>query len=211
MIPHNLVLSVLGASLLWVGWLAFNGGSALGANATAAYALVNTQLAGAAGALAWMGIEWLRHGRPSVLGIISGAIAGMVAITPACGFVSPMGGLAIGFLAGVGCFYGSTVLKRKFGYDDSLDVFGVHGIGGFIGVIGIGIFGSSTFGGAPGLIEGNTTLLWTQIQAAVIVAAYCAVVTFAILYFIEKAMGLRVDKQTEIEGLDLNLHGEVVQ
>jgi ammonium transporter, Amt family len=191
--------------------LAFNGGSALGANATAAYALVNTQLAGAAGALAWMGIEWLRHGRPSVLGIISGAIAGMVAITPACGFVSPMGGLAIGFLAGVGCFYGSTVLKRKFGYDDSLDVFGVHGIGGFIGVIGIGIFGSSTFGGAPGLIEGNTTLLWTQIQAAVIVAAYCAVVTFAILYLIEKAMGLRVDKQTEIEGLDLNLHGEVVQ
>ncbi len=123
MIPHNLILSVIGASLLWVGWLAFNGGSALGANATAAFALVNTQIAGAAGALAWMAIEWLKHGRPSVLGIISGAVAGMVAITPSCGFVSPMGALAIGLLAGVGCFYASTVLKRKLGYDDSLDVF----------------------------------------------------------------------------------------
>jgi ammonium transporter, Amt family len=210
MAPHNLILSVLGASLLWVGWLAFNGGSALGANTTAAFALVNTQLAGAAGALAWMGVEWLRHGKPSVLGIISGAVAGMVAITPASGFVSPMGGLAIGLLAGLGCFYASTALKRKLGYDDSLDVFGVHGIGGFIGIIGIGIFGSTAFGGAPGLIEGNTALLWTQIQAAVIVTAYCAAVTFAILYALEKAMGLRVDSQTEIEGLDLNLHGEVV-
>jgi ammonium transporter, Amt family len=210
MAPHNLILSVLGASLLWVGWLAFNGGSALGANATAAFALVNTQLAGAAGALAWMGVEWLRHGKPSVLGIISGAVAGLVAITPACGFVSPMGGLAIGLLAGIGCFYASTALKRKLGYDDSLDVFGVHGIGGFIGIIGIGVFGSSTFGGAPGLIEGNSALLWTQIQAAAIVTAYCGLLTFGILYLLEKAMGLRVDNQTEIEGLDLKLHGEVV-
>jgi ammonium transporter, Amt family len=210
MVPHNLILSVLGASLLWVGWLAFNGGSALGANATAAFALVNTQLAGAAGALAWMAVEWLRHGKPSVLGIISGAIAGMVAITPSCGFVSPMGALAIGLLAGLGCFFASTSLKRKLGYDDSLDVFGVHGIGGFIGVIGIGIFGSQAFGGAPGLIEGNAALLWTQIQAAVIVGVYCALATFVILFVIEKIMGLRVDKQTEIEGLDLNLHGEVV-
>jgi ammonium transporter, Amt family len=210
MVPHNLILSVLGASLLWVGWLAFNGGSALAANATAAYALVNTQLAGSAGALAWMAIEWMKHGRPSVLGIISGAIAGMVAITPSCGFVSPMGGLAIGLLAGVACFYASTVLKRRFGYDDSLDVFGVHGIGGFVGVLGIGVFGSTAFGGTSGLLEGNAALLWTQIQAAVIVAVYCAAITFAILYVLEKAMGLRVDKQTEIEGLDLNLHGEVV-
>ena len=210
MVPHNLILSVLGASLLWVGWLAFNGGSALAANATAAFALVNTQIAGAAGALAWMAIEWLRHGRPSVLGIISGAVAGMVAITPSCGFVSPMGALAIGLLAGVGCFYASTSLKRKLGYDDSLDVFGVHGIGGFIGTIGIGVFGSAAFGGAPGLLEGNAALLGAQITGAVIVAAYCAAVTFGILYVIEKAMGLRVDKQTEIEGLDLNLHGEVV-
>jgi ammonium transporter, Amt family len=211
MIPHNLILSVVGASLLWVGWLAFNGGSALGANATAAFAMVNTQIAGAAGALAWMTIEWLKHGRPSVLGIISGAVAGMVAITPACGFVAPMGALAIGLLAGIGCFYASTVLKRKLGYDDSLDVFGVHGIGGFIGTIGIGIFGSTAFGGTPGLLEGNTALLWTQIQGCVIVATYCALISFAILYILEKAIGLRVDKQTEIEGLDLNLHGEVVQ
>jgi ammonium transporter, Amt family len=210
MVPHNLILSVLGASLLWVGWLAFNGGSALAANATAAFALVNTQIAGAAGALAWMGVEWLRHGRPSVLGIISGAIAGMVAITPSCGFVAPSGALAIGLLAGLGCFFASTSLKRKLGYDDSLDVFGVHGIGGFIGVIGIGIFGSQVFGGAPGLLEGNASLLVTQATGAVIVAVYCAVATGVILFVIDKVLGLRVDKQTEIEGLDLNLHGEVV-
>ena len=210
MVPHNLVLSVTGASLLWVGWLAFNGGSALGANATAAFALVNTQIAGAAGALAWMAIEWKRHGRPSVLGIISGAVAGMVAITPACGFVSPMGALAIGILAGIGCYLGSTSLKRKFGYDDSLDVFGVHGIGGFIGTIGIGVFGSQMFGGAPGLLEGNAAQLWIQIAGCAIVATYCAVLSFAILFVIEKVMGLRVSTQTEVEGLDLNLHGEVV-
>jgi ammonium transporter, Amt family len=210
MVPHNLVLSVTGASLLWVGWLAFNGGSALGANALAAFALVNTQIAGAAGALAWMAIEWKRYGRPSVLGIISGAVAGMVAITPACGFVSPMGALAIGILAGLGCYLGSTSLKRKFGYDDSLDVFGVHGIGGFIGTIGIGIFGSRAFGGAPGLIEGNGAQLWIQIAACAIVAVYCGIVSFGILFVLEKAMGLRVSTQTEVEGLDLNLHGEVV-
>jgi ammonium transporter, Amt family len=193
-----------------VGWLAFNGGSALGANATAAFALVNTQIAGAAGALAWMAIEWKRHGRPSVLGIISGAVAGMVAITPACGFVAPMGALAIGILAGLGCFYASSNLKRKFGYDDSLDVFGVHGIGGFIGTIGIGVFGSAAFGNAPGLIEGNGAQLWIQIAGCAIVAVWCAVATFGILTVIEKVMGLRVDTQTEVEGLDLNLHGEVV-
>jgi Amt family ammonium transporter len=210
MIPHNLILSVTGASLLWVGWLAFNGGSALGANSTAAFALVNTQLAGAAGALGWMGIEWAKHKKPSVLGIISGAVAGMVAITPACGFVSPVGALAIGLLAGLGCFVGSTTLKRKFGYDDSLDVFGVHGIGGFIGTIGIGVFGSKAFGGAPGLLEGNAGQLWIQIQGAVIVALWCAVATFVILYVLDKVMGLRVDKQTEIEGLDYALHGEQV-
>jgi ammonium transporter, Amt family len=210
MVPHNLVLSVTGASLLWVGWLAFNGGSALGANATAAFALVNTQIAGAAGALAWMAIEWKRHGRPSVLGIISGALAGMVAITPACGFVAPMGALAIGILAGLGCFYASSNLKRRFGYDDSLDVFGVHGIGGFIGTIGIGVFGASAFGGTSGLIEGNAGQLWIQVAACAIVAAWCGIMTFGILSVLQKAIGLRVTMQTEIEGLDLNLHGEVV-
>ncbi len=210
MIPHNLILSVFGASLLWVGWLAFNGGSALAANATAAFALMNTQIAGAAGALVWMGIEWGKHGRPSVLGIISGAIAGMVAITPSCGFVSPAGALAIGAVAGAACLFASTNLKRKFGYDDSLDVFGVHGIGGIVGVLGIGVFGSTVWGGAPGLLEGNPAQLWIQAAAIVIVAAWCAIATFAILWIIEKTIGLRVDKQTEIEGLDLNLHGEVV-
>jgi ammonium transporter, Amt family len=210
MIPHNLILSVLGASLLWVGWLAFNGGSALAANGTAAFALVNTQIAGAAGALTWMAIEWLKHGKPSVLGIISGAIAGMVAITPACGFVSPMGALAIGIIAGLACFYASTSLKRKLGYDDSLDVFGVHGIGGFVGTISIGIFGSQVWGGAPGLLEGNPAQLGIQVMGCLIVAVWCAIATFGILYLIEKTIGLRVDKQTEIEGLDLGLHGEVV-
>ena len=159
MIPHNLILSVTGASLLWVGWLGFNGGSALAANATAAMALANTQIAGAAAALAWMAIEWVRHKKPSVLGIISGAVAGLVAITPACAYVSPIGAVAIGALAGLFCFYGATSLKRKFGYDDSLDVFGVHGIGGFVGIIGIGIFGSRTWGGTTGLLQGSAAQL----------------------------------------------------
>ncbi len=210
MIPHNLILSVTGASLLWVGWLGFNGGSALAANATAAMALANTQIAGAAAALAWMAIEWVRHKKPSVLGIISGAVAGLVAITPACAYVSPIGAAAIGALAGLFCFYGATSLKRKFGYDDSLDVFGVHGIGGFVGVIGIGIFGSQTWGGTTGLLQGSSAQLIIQIQGALIVAAWCAVVSFAILWVIKKTIGLRVSREDEINGLDLSLHGEVV-
>jgi ammonium transporter, Amt family len=210
MAPHNLVLSVTGASLLWVGWLAFNGGSALAANASAAFALVNTQIAGAAGALAWMAIEWQRHGRPSVLGIISGAVSGLVAITPACGFVSPMGALAIGILAGVACFLAATSLKRKLGYDDSLDVFGVHGIGGYVGTLGIGVFGSAAWGGTAGLIEGNAAQLAIQLAGCVIVTVWCGVMTFGILWVIEKLQGLRVTRETEIEGLDLGLHGEVV-
>ncbi len=210
MIPHNLILSVTGASLLWVGWLGFNGGSALAANATAAMALANTQIAGAAAALAWMAIERVRHKKPSVLGIISGAVAGLVAITPACAYVSPIGAVAIGALAGLFCFYGATSLKRKFGYDDSLDVFGVHGIGGFVGIIGIGIFGSQTWGGTTGLLQGSSAQLIIQIQGALIVAAWCAVVSFAILWVIKKTIGLRVSREDEINGLDLSLHGEVV-
>ena len=210
MIPHNLILSVTGASLLWVGWLGFNGGSALAANATAAMALANTQIAGAAAALAWMAIEWVRHKKPSVLGIISGAVAGLVAITPACAYVSPIGAVAIGALAGLFCFYGATSLKRKFGYDDSLDVFGVHGIGGFVGIIGIGIFGSQTWGGTTGLLQGSSAQLIIQIQGALIVAAWCAVVSFAILWVIKKTIGLRVSREDEVNGLDLSLHGEVV-
>jgi Amt family ammonium transporter len=210
MVPHNLVLSVTGASLLWVGWLAFNGGSALAANAAAAFALMNTQVAGAAGALAWMAVEWQRHGKPSVLGIISGAVAGMVAITPSCGFVSPMGALAIGLLAGIACFFASTSLKRALGYDDSLDVFGVHGIGGLVGTIGIGLFASAAWGGTSGAIEGNWAQLGLQVTACLIVTAYCGALTFVILWGIGKLIGLRVNRETEIEGLDVGLHGEVV-
>jgi ammonium transporter, Amt family len=210
MAPHNLILSVTGAGLLWVGWLGFNGGSALAANGLAAMALANTQIAGAAAALVWMAIEWYKHGRPSVLGIISGAVAGLVAITPACAYVSPMGAIAVGALAGLLCFYAATSLKRKFGYDDSLDVFGVHGIGGFVGVIGIGVFGSQSWGGTVGLLEGNTHQLWVQIQGALIVAAWCGLVTVAILWAIKKGIGLRVTLEDEVNGLDLSLHGEVV-
>jgi ammonium transporter, Amt family len=210
MVPHNLVLSVTGASLLWVGWLAFNGGSALAANETASFALANTQIAGAAGAMAWLAIEWQKHGKPSVLGIISGAVAGLVAITPACAFVSPMGALAIGAIAGIACFFAASSLKRKFGYDDSLDVFGVHGIGGYVGTLGIGVFGSSAWGGTQGLIEGSPTQLGTQLIGCLVVTLWCAATSYAILFIIEKTIGLRVARETEIEGLDLGLHGEVV-
>ena len=210
MAPHNLVLSVTGAGLLWVGWLGFNGGSALAANATAAVALTNTQIAGAAGALAWLAAEWKIHNRPSVLGIISGAVGGLVAITPACAFVSPGGALAIGIAAGLACFYVSTSVKRRFGYDDSLDVFGVHGIGGIVGMLGIGLFAAKDWGGASGLFEGNASLLGIQALGSLIVAAWCAVASFAILKAIDATIGLRVTRETEIEGLDLNLHGEVV-
>ena len=210
MVPHNLVLSVTGASLLWVGWLAFNGGSALAANATAAFALMNTQIAGAAGALAWMAVEWAKHSKPSVLGIISGAVAGMVAITPSCGFVAPMGALAIGLLAGLACFFASTSLKRRLGYDDSLDVFGVHGVGGYVGTIGIGLFASAAWGGTSGVIEGNWHQLGLQLLASAIVTVWCGAMTFGILYVIAKVQGLRVSREIEIEGLDVGLHGEVV-
>jgi ammonium transporter, Amt family len=211
MIPHNLILSVTGASLLWVGWLGFNGGSALAANATAAFALANTQIAGAAAALVWMAIEWYKHHKPSVLGIISGAVAGLVAITPACAFVSPMGAVLVGVLAAVFCFYASTNMKRYFGYDDSLDVFGVHGIGGIVGVISIGLFGAKAWGGTASLIEGNSAQLWIQLEGVVVVAAWCALASFVMLYVIDKTIGLRVTRDQEVEGLDLALHGEVVQ
>ena len=208
--PHNLVISVAGASLLWVGWLGFNGGSALAANATAALALANTQIAGAAAALAWLAAEWRIHQRPSVLGIVSGAVAGLVAITPSCAFVSPAGALVIGLAAGLGCFLAATTLKRRMGYDDSLDVFGVHGIGGVIGLLGIGLLAQSSMGGVSGVVEGNLTQLGIQLAGTAIVALWCAVMTFAILKAIDLLHGLRVTREVEIEGLDVNLHGEVV-
>ena len=209
--PHNLVLSVTGAGLLWVGWLGFNGGSALAANSTAAVALMNTQIAGAAGALAWLAVEWKLHQRPSVLGIISGAVAGLVAITPACAFVSPMGAVLVGLAAGAICLFASTSLKRRLGYDDALDVFGVHGVGGVVGMVGIGLLAMQGWGGTPGLLEGNAMLLVKQAAACLIVAGWCALASFVILTVIERTIGLRVTREAEIEGLDLNLHGEVVQ
>jgi ammonium transporter, Amt family len=210
MAPHNLVLSVIGASLLWVGWFGFNGGSASAANGSAGMAIAVTQFATAAAALAWMFAEWTTRGKPSVLGIISGAVAGLVAITPASGFVNPMGALAIGIAAGLICFWASTSLKKALGYDDSLDAFGVHGIGGFVGAVLTGVFAVEAIGGKKGLIDGNAHQVITQLYGCVVCLAWCAIVTFIILKIVDAMVGLRVTTEEEIEGLDINLHGETV-
>ena len=212
MAPHNLVLSLIGASLLWVGWFGFNAGSALAADGTAGMAMAVTQIATAAAALAWMFYEWAGHGKPSILGIISGAVAGLVAITPASGFVGPTGALFIGLVAGVICAWSATSLKKKLGYDDSLDAFGVHGVGGFVGAILTGVFISSGFGGV-GLDEGVSMggQVWIQFLGTLATIVWSGVVSFIILKAIDATIGLRVNRDTEIEGLDINLHGEVVQ
>nr|WP_246104931.1 ammonium transporter [Rhodoligotrophos appendicifer] len=210
MIPHNLVLSVIGASLLWVGWFGFNAGSAVAANETAGIAMANTQIAAAAAGLAWMFAEWMFHKRPSVLGIISGAVAGLVAITPACGFVGFGGALVIGLVAGAACFWAATVLKPMLGYDDSLDVFGIHGVGGIVGAILTGVFAVEAIGGTAGALEGNVGQIGTQLYGIAATVIWCAVATFVILKVIDLVIGLRVSREVEVEGLDLNLHGEVV-
>ena len=206
--PHNLVLSVVGASLLWVGWFGFNAGSALAANAAAGMAMAVTQIAAASAALSWMFLEWALRNKPSVLGMISGAVGGLVAITPAAGFVDPIGALMIGIAAGVCCYWGATSLKRKLGYDDSLDAFGVHGVGGIVGALLTGVFAVKAIGGTPGLIEGAPTQVVTQAYGIVVTIIYCAVVTFVILKVIQATVGLRVDEATETVGLDIKLHGE---
>ena len=211
MAPHNLVLTVIGASLLWVGWFGFNAGSAAAANDSAGMAMLVTQIAAAAAGLAWMFIEWVVHKKPSVLGIASGAVAGLVAITPAAGFVAPMGGLMIGLASGIFCFIFSTMIKRAMGYDDSLDVFGIHGIGGIVGALLTGVFAVEAIGGTAGLLEGNPGQVWTQFYGIIATIIYCAIGTFVILMVVKMFFGLRVDKSTEIEGLDVRLHGEVVQ
>jgi Amt family ammonium transporter len=211
MAPHNLVLSLIGASLLWVGWFGFNAGSAVAANGTAGMAMAVTQIATAAAALSWMFTEWLLRKKPSVLGIISGAVAGLVAITPASGFVAPGGALIIGLIAGIACYWGAVWLKRVGGYDDSLDAFGVHGIGGIVGALLTGVFASEAIGGTPGLLEGNAVQVWIQIKGIVATIVYSGVVTFILLKVIDLVVGLRVDKETEVAGLDLSLHGETVQ
>jgi Amt family ammonium transporter len=212
MAPHNLVYTVIGASLLWVGWFGFNGGSAGAANDSAAMAVLVTQICAAAAALAWMFAEWVTHGKPSVLGIASGAIAGLVVITPAAGFVDPKGALIMGLIGGVVCFITSTGIKRMLGYDDSLDVFGIHGVGGFTGAILTGVFAVAWVGGEgkSGLLEGNAAQVWTQFCGTIATIVWCAVATFVILMVIKLFMGLRVDEQTEVEGLDARLHGETV-
>ena len=211
MAPHNLVLSVIGASLLWVGWFGFNAGSALGANGGAGMAMAVTQIATATAALTWMFVEWIARGKPSVLGIISGAIAGLVAITPASGFVDPRGALVIGLVAGAACYWAAVSLKHKLGYDDSLDAFGVHGIGGIVGALLTGVFAVEAIGGTAGALEGNVGQMVLQLEGIAGTIIYCAVATFVILKVVQLVMGLRVDEETEISGLDLELHGETVQ
>ncbi|MFO1189386.1 MAG: ammonium transporter [Alphaproteobacteria bacterium] len=208
--PHNLVLSVIGAALLWVGWFGFNAGSAVAANGTAGMAMAVTQIATAAAALAWMIAEWTLRGKPSVLGIISGAVGGLVAITPASGFVNPMGALIIGLVAGLACYWGAVGLKRMCGYDDALDVFGVHGIGGIVGALLTGVFAIEAIGKTPGLIEGNANQVLTQAYGVGVTAVYCAIVTFIILKVVDAIIGLRVSDEAERDGLDISLHGETV-
>ena len=211
MAPHNLVLSVIGASMLWVGWFGFNAGSAVAADGAAGMAMAVTQIATAAAALGWMFAEWIVHKKPSVLGIVSGAVAGLVAITPASGFVAPGGALMIGIASGVICFLASTSLKRALGYDDSLDVFGIHGVGGIVGAILTGVFAVEAIGGTKGLLEGNAGQVMIQFWGMVATIVWSAVATFVILKVVDVIVGLRVEESAEIEGLDINLHGEVVQ
>jgi Amt family ammonium transporter len=209
--PHNLTYTIIGASMLWIGWFGFNAGSALAADGVAGMAMAVTQIATAAAALAWMFSEWLSHGKPSVLGIASGAVGGLVAITPASGYVGPMGALAIGAAAGIGCFFAATKLKRLFGYDDSLDVFGVHAVGGIIGAILTGVFAATTLGGA-GFAKGYHTTMGSQVVAqligVVVTIAFTMIVSFIILKLIDITIGLRVSEEQESEGLDIALHEE---
>jgi ammonium transporter, Amt family len=208
--PHNLVLTLAGASLLWVGWFGFNAGSAVAADGRAGMAMAVTQIATATAALAWMSVEWLVKGKPSVLGIASGAVAGLVAITPASGFVAPGGSLVIGIAAGLLCFWGSTTLKRMMGYDDSLDAFGVHGVGGITGAVLTGVFAVKDIGGTAGLLEGNGAQVLVQLIGVLSTLVYGFVVSVLILKGVDLAIGLRVTEEQERQGLDVSLHGESV-
>jgi Amt family ammonium transporter len=202
--PHNLTLTLIGASLLWVGWFGFNAGSATAADGRAGMAMLATQMATGAAALGWMFAEWISKGKPSVLGIASGAVAGLVAITPASGYVGPSAAVIIGLAAGVVCYFAATSLKHLFGYDDSLDAFGVHGIGGILGALLTGVFASKEISGADGS-------LLTQAKGVLTTVIYGFVVSYAILVAIDKTIGLRVTEEQEREGLDISLHGESIE
>jgi ammonium transporter, Amt family len=212
MAPHNLTLTMIGASLLWVGWFGFNAGSQVAADGRAGMAMAVTHIAAAAAAVAWMLVEWIAKGKPSVLGIASGAVAGLVAITPASGYVLPSGALVIGLAAGIVCYWGATGLKHMMGYDDSLDVFGVHGVGGILGALLTGVFATSEVGGdaVRGLLDGNPGQIWIQVQGILWTIGWCGIVSFVLLKLLDLVMGLRVDGDMEREGLDLALHGESV-
>ncbi len=210
MAPHNLVLTMVGASLLWVGWFGFNAGSALAAGATAGVAMINTQITTAVAVVSWSVAEWLVRGKPSLLGAASGAVAGLVVITPACAFVSPSGALIMGVIAGPVCYWGVSGLKKAFGYDDALDAFGVHGVGGIVGALLTGVFAAEAIGGKAGLLEGNAAQVLLQAEGVLITIVWCGVVSLVLLKVIDMTMGLRVSKETETEGLDLALHGETV-
>ncbi len=209
--PHNMVYTFIGAGLLWVGWFGFNAGSAVTAGQVAGMAMTVTQIATAVAALTWMFVEWAHRGKPTVVGICSGAVAGLVAITPASGFVDPFGAIVIGIACGIGCYLGATSLKHMFGYDDALDAFGVHGVGGVIGALLTGVFAVEQIGGTKGLLEGNPQQFVNQVIGVGVVIIYDAIVSLIILAIIKAVIGLKVSDEIEREGLDLALHGEVVQ
>ncbi|MFZ5935458.1 ammonia channel protein [Pseudomonas putida] len=207
MAPHNLGYTLMGAAMLWIGWFGFNAGSAAAANGTAGMAMLVTQIATAAAAMGWMFAEWIFHGKPSALGIASGVVAGLVAITPAAGTVGPMGALVIGLASGVICYFCATTLKRKLGYDDSLDAFGVHGVGGIIGAILTGVFAAPALGGF-GAVTDIGAQVWVQAKGVIFTVVYTAIVTYLILKVLDVVMGLRVNEEEESVGLDLAQHNE---
>jgi ammonium transporter, Amt family len=205
MAPHNLVLTMIGASMLWVGWFGFNAGSAVASNALAGAAMLNTQVATAMAALAWMAVEWFERKKPSLLGLCSGAVAGLVAITPASGFVNPQGALIVGLAAGVGCYLSAVWLKRLFKYDDSLDAFGVHGIGGIIGALLTGLLADAAINPL-----GEGASLAKQAFGVIFTIGWTALATYVILMICKFTVGIRVSEEEEVEGLDMALHGEAL-
>jgi ammonium transporter, Amt family len=209
--PYDLSLAVIGTGLLWVGWFGFNGGSALGVGSRAVFAILTTHLAASMGAVTWMALEWWTRGKPSVLGMISGAVAGLGTITPASGFVLPWHGLVIGLIAGVVCFYSCTWLKLVCGYDDSLDVFGVHGIGGATGTVLVGFFATRAVGNVPGLFEGHPEQVLVQLLGIAVTLVWSGVASFLLFKAVAVLTPLRVDRQSEMEGLDVTQHGEALQ